>query len=125
MVGGDGKGAAVIQTVTVLWYKCAPMRTDMRAARSDWCSLFLWRAQEETYPYDGAGELRLARGRPEKLMAREILPRDGAGRDKAWLAWSSGKMCIRDRICSSDDCRRSIRSGTASRDAVSDMPKAP
>jgi uncharacterized protein (TIGR00290 family) len=24
-------------------------------------------------------------------MAREILPRDGAGRDKAWLAWSSGK----------------------------------
>ena len=37
------------------------------------------------------GELRLARGRSEKLMADEILSRDGAGRPKAWLAWSSGK----------------------------------
>jgi uncharacterized protein (TIGR00290 family) len=51
----------------------------------------LWRAKEESWPYDGAGELRLARGRSEKLMADEVLSRDGAGRPKAWLAWSSGK----------------------------------
>jgi uncharacterized protein (TIGR00290 family) len=33
----------------------------------------------------------MACGRSEKVMAGEILARDGAARPKAWLAWSSGK----------------------------------
>jgi uncharacterized protein (TIGR00290 family) len=82
---GCGKAGEVIQTVTVLWYKCGA------AASFDSCSAFFCGVRQK----DGlAVSWRGGFGadeRSEKLMANELLSRGRAPRPKAWLAWSSGK----------------------------------